>query len=524
MRPSSPLLPVAAAASLPPPPSRPLSPAGLLSKLLILPARTALGGVAFVGAVLLSAHTGLSRRASAACGFGALGASQAVVVACAALQLRRGRQRQAEKELAAKVTSLMAWNEALGAVRKIVDTFSDGLAAPFTFKHLLLDAELLRRHHTALYDAQVARKWSPSEEQPLIDGRHFANYAMASYGFALLKLLGLMDEAHDLFVDGARPIDVVMHQLDLQPQEILVAGLDGDELGLPRHFVARDASTKSIVIVVRGTNSLSDVLVDLLCDSAPFAAGYAHSGMRDAAQALFTATLPTLRAALQENKGYTLVTAGHSMGGGVAILLTKILLDAGFAGTKCFAISPPPVFGPVHRVDGEWSAALECFVHMDDIVPRLSLESARALVMEIERIDGLPLSDNDLRGLSPASLHIAIAGRRSVRRSGGGGGGGEREKLVAPLHIPTSHVHWLLPREDVAGQQDEAGSQYVSVRAESSVFSRMLITRRCVASHFPNKYVSALNSLPLAPRPPLRRRAKPGLAAGALHYDGELGF
>jgi hypothetical protein len=71
----------------------------------------------------------------------------------------------------------MAWGEALGAVRKIVDTFSHGLVAPFTLKHLLLDAELLRRHHTVIYDDLCARNWPASSEQALIGNfdLHLAN-------------------------------------------------------------------------------------------------------------------------------------------------------------------------------------------------------------------------------------------------------------------------------------------------------------------------------------------------------------
>lgn len=316
-------------------------------------------------------------------------------------------------------------------------------------------------------------------------------------------------------------MDVVMHQLDLEPSDILIANLEGDELGLPRHFVAKDAATKSIAIVVRGTNSLSDVLVDLLCDSAPFSKGYAHSGMKDAAEALFTATLPTLRTALAENKGYKIVTCGHSMGAGVAVLLTKVLLDFGFDGVKCYAISPPPVFGPMHCVDERWSSALECFVHCDDIVPRLSLESARALVMEIERIDGLPLSDSELRGLGPTSLRAAISGGEPRDLSGSHG------KLVAPLFIPTSRVHWMLRSSDFSHDLEckNGDSKFVSVRAESSVFSRMLITRSCVTSHFPNKYIDAFNNLglPAVPRPPRNQGSKPS-ADIPLYYDGELGW
>lgn len=264
-----------------------------------------------MAATAVSARAGLSRRATASVAFGALGASQAIIFTIGAFQRRRVRRRAVERERADQVSSLMGWHEAISAVRKIVDTFSDGLAAPFTLKHLLLDAELLRRHHTEVYDSHVGRVWGHSPEEALVAGRHFANFAIASYGFGLLKLLGLLNEGHDLFIDGAQPIEIVLHQLRLSPEDIISSGLETNELGLPRHFVARDHATRSIVVAVRGTNSLSDVLVDLLCDCVPFGKGYAHQGMRDAAQALFTAILPCLRTAMEENKGYSLVTCGH---------------------------------------------------------------------------------------------------------------------------------------------------------------------------------------------------------------------
>lgn len=517
---ASPLLPVSAAPSAQPPRRR-RSRSTLVSKLLLGPARAALGGSAFLAAAALSSHLGLSRRATVAAALGALGASQAILFACGVAQRRSRRRHAAESQKVAAISNLMAWNEAVGAVRKIVDTFADGLAAPFTLKHLLLDAELLRRHHTALYDAQVAREWQPSDEKALIAGRRFARFAMSSYGFAMLKLMGLIGEGHDVFVHGTAPVDVVMHQLKIGMEDILVLGLVGDVLGVPRHFVARDPSTKSIVVIVRGTNSLSDVLVDLLCDSAPFGKGYAHKGMRDAAQALYAAVAPTLRKALAENRGYTVVVAGHSLGAGVAMLLTKVLLDNGFKGTKCYAVSPPPVFGPKHAIDSQWSKSLECFVRCDDIVPCLSLASARALVMEIERIDALPLSDSTLRGLSPENLRVAITGSRdSARRSDNT----KPESSVAPLFIPTSHVHWMIPRRDSDDSVDGGDmSSFVSVRAEASAFSRMLITRNCVTSHFPNSYDSAFNNLPIPPDVPQGKKKSPP-PSQKYPYDGELGF
>lgn len=533
-RAASPLLPVTHAAPAP----RRARRRGVVAALLRAPARAALGGAAFVAGAIGAAHLGLGRRSGATVAVAALGASQLVLFGCGAVMRRQRLNRAMESKKAAAVTNLMAWNEAVGAVRRIVDTFADGLSAPFTLKHLLLDMELIRRHHTAFYDAQVAREWDYSEEETLVRGRHFAKFAISSYGFALLTLLGLMDEGHDLFVDGAAPVDVVMHQLGLNAEDVIVSGLNGDKLGLPRHFVARDESTRSIVVVIRGTNSVSDVLVDLLCDSAPFASGYAHKGMRDAAQALYHAVAPALRSALTDNKGYSVVTAGHSLGAGVAMLLTKILLDNGFHGTQCYAISPPPVFGPSHAVDRKWSKSIECFVRCDDIVPCLSLASARALVMEIERIDALPLSDSALRGLSPESLRIVISRGRGSKVGAEGtstSGSMKPESVVAPLFIPTPYVNWMILRPGPDDRSDsesseeedceeEALSKFVSVRADSKIFSRMLITRSCVISHFPNSYVSAFDQLPIPPIAPREQPRRTSPPSNLYKYDGELGF
>lgn len=348
-------------------------------------------------------------------------------------------------------------------------------------------------------------------------GRHFASFAMASYGFLLLKLLGLIEESHDVFADGSRPIDIVMHQLDLRPSDILVVNLDGHELGVPRHYIARDSRTKNIVIVVRGTISVSDVLVDVLCHSAPFASGYAHSGMSDAAHALFAVAKPILENALRHHPTYSIVTAGHSLGAGVAILLTKILLDDGFSRTKCYAISPPPVFGPVDCIDPGWSSALECFVHEDDLVPRLSLRSARALALEIERLDNLPFGNKELKTVSSNELRAALEKSRDLRFD-------SREESVLPLHIPTSHVHWLL-RDDKGQDRRRQSPQYRSVRAETSIFDRIVVTGGCIQSHFPSAYISAFESFQLKePKISTRRkRAKTRSRWGWLSDNGELG-
>ncbi len=42
---------------------------------------------------------------------------------------------------------------------------------------------------------------------------------------------------------------------------------------LPCHFLAIDHATKSIVLAIRGTRSLKDTAVNLMCDNIPFCGG-----------------------------------------------------------------------------------------------------------------------------------------------------------------------------------------------------------------------------------------------------------
>lgn len=70
----------------------------------------------------------------------------------------------------------------------------------------------------------------------------------------------------------------------------------------------------------------------------------------------------------------------------MSILITKLLMDSGFSDVRCYAFSPWPGFGPLHRIESEWSDALDCFVHADDLMETLCLVSARRLALEIERI------------------------------------------------------------------------------------------------------------------------------------------
>ena len=98
---------------------------------------------------------------------------------------------------------------------------------------------------------------------------------------------------------------------------------------LPAHLIVVDHATQSVVLVVRGTLELDDVLTDL--EFTPtrherrLMGWGCHGGMVRAAQRLVDLHEETLRATLRRHRGYALTVTGHSMGAGIASFVGILL-------------------------------------------------------------------------------------------------------------------------------------------------------------------------------------------------------
>ena len=92
-----------------------------------------------------------------------------------------------------------------------------------------------------------------------------------------------------------------------------------------------------------------------------------------------------LLAVLEEHSNYGLVVTGHSLGAGVAAILSLLLRNSGssrLSNLRCFAFSPPG--GTLNKkaaIDSE--AFCMSVVIGDDIVPRLSVYSVQLLIEQI---------------------------------------------------------------------------------------------------------------------------------------------
>ncbi|XP_072953763.1 uncharacterized protein [Typha angustifolia] len=173
----------------------------------------------------------------------------------------------------------------------------------------------------------------------------------------------------------------------------------------PAFTILIDQSTRSILLLIRGTHSIRDTLTAATGAVVPFhhtviseggvsdlVLGYAHYGMVAAARWIAKLATPCLTRALHEYPDYKIKIVGHSLGGGTAALLTYILREQQeFATTSCVTFAPAACM--------TWELAesgmqfITSVINGADLVPTFSAASVDDLRSEVTASAWL----NDLR-------------------------------------------------------------------------------------------------------------------------------
>lgn len=204
----------------------------------------------------------------------------------------------------------------------------------------------------------VAPRWMSLEK-----ARHYLRLSIAAYGwpfvlyrhcvtgaFRLAPHLSCCTSPSTTVADDnccLCHLAAVRHTAHLRPHDVLYASFRNHVFELPFCLIAHH-ETSSVVLAIRGSISLRDVLTDLTAASERFDADgmppetMAHRGMIAGARYVRSRLAATgvLEHALARHPDYDLVLTGHSLGAGVAVLLA-IMLRPMHPDLKVYAFSTP---------------------------------------------------------------------------------------------------------------------------------------------------------------------------------------
>ncbi|XP_031096300.1 uncharacterized protein LOC116000368 [Ipomoea triloba] len=147
----------------------------------------------------------------------------------------------------------------------------------------------------------------------------------------------------------------------------------------PPYLLYLDHDHADIVLAIRGLNLAKEsdyaVLLDNKLGKRAFEGGYVHNGLLKAAGWVLKAESETLKDLLAKYPNYTLTFAGHSLGSGVAALLTIVVVNSrdrlgniDKKRVRCFAIAPARCMSLNLAV--KYSDVINSVVLQDDFLPR----------------------------------------------------------------------------------------------------------------------------------------------------------
>lgn len=176
----------------------------------------------------------------------------------------------------------------------------------------------------------------------------------------------------------------------------------------PGYYIAIDSRHKLVVLCIRGTHTVHDIVTDLASNSTSASTldgESVHYGSAEAARWFMEHELSTLRTCLKEHKGYELRLVGHSLGGSTAALLALMLKrrgreELGISPSSIRAVtiaSPPCVSKKLASECGDYITTL---VLQDDVIPRMNTAALTRLRNEIVLTNWTLLKDEDSKTLT----------------------------------------------------------------------------------------------------------------------------
>ncbi|XP_004705965.1 diacylglycerol lipase-beta [Echinops telfairi] len=367
---------------------------------------------------------------------------------------------------------------------------------------------------------------------------HYMQFAAAAYGWPLYiyrnPFTGLCKVGGDCCRSQTTEYDLVggeqlhchfgsiLQTTGLQYRDFIHISFHDKVYELP-FLVALDHRKESVVVAVRGTMSLQDILTDLSAESETLDLGLemqdcvAHKGISQAARYIYRRLIDDgiLSQAFSVAPEYHLVLVGHSLGAGAAALLALMLKKA-YPQVRCYAFSPPR--GLLSKSLYEYSKSFTVSLVLGkDVIPRLSVTNMEDLKRRVLRViahcnkpkykillhgcwyelfggdpDNTP---TELEGAHQANLTQPLLGEQSLLTHGSPAFSDDSPTKYPPLYPPGRIIH--LQEEGPSGRWICycRSAQYSARWSHEAEFSRILIGPKMLTDHMPDILMRALDHL-----------------------------
>jgi len=264
-----------------------------------------------------------------------------------------------------------------------------------------------------------------------------------------------------------------------------------------------DRSSKSIILSVRGTASLEDALLDLICEEDTFLDGFTHKGIKEAAIQVWTRVSSAIISGFHLYPDYDLILTGHSLGAGVAVLLTmELILGPSSHSLKhvcstekisCVALAPPPVFREqksfLFRKKSTSMDSVKDKIHLfindGDCIPRTSLGTLVKLVLTLRKLDNLQLTFSQIVKTLMEDSEIGIREKLCDIVSK------VQQKDFPYLQHPGTIIYFQLKSDE-----EEELNQFFFRNESSSIFtSNIFLNTSMVRNHGKKEYFQGLKKM-----------------------------
>ncbi|RIB15620.1 hypothetical protein C2G38_2191948 [Gigaspora rosea] len=203
----------------------------------------------------------------------------------------------------------------------------------------------------------------------------YIQFSMASYGSFLFHWFGYGPiNAFGITSDKK----IVRKFFNLDKSDIICWEYGHNAVSVPSYMVIRDPETNSIIISIRGTMSITDLITDALAHYESWNDGFVHRGALRSAQYLINHSLKEIRDAVIKYNVNSIKVMGHSLGASISSLTTLLLrehckdmLDRGinihawnFATFPCCSLDIASKADTMNCINN--------FVNENDVIPRLS--------------------------------------------------------------------------------------------------------------------------------------------------------